>query len=130
MRRFKHIVLSILVVLLVIAGTVTIVLASGKIQTLIAQRVAYQLSKKTETEVQIESVKYYFPARAVVRGIYIEDQQQDTLAYVDKVVVGLFKPLFGHELFLIQLFSGAKACVFYPDVDIGAVAAEAYQISC
>ena len=92
MRRFKHIVLSILVVLLVIAGTVTIVLASGKIQTLIAQRVAYQLSKKTETEVQIESVKYYFPARAVVRGIYIEDQQQDTLAYVDKVYVH-FRPL-------------------------------------
>ncbi len=92
MKRVKHIVLSILVVLLVIAGSITIVLASGKIQTAIAHRVAYQLSQKMETDVQIESVKYYFPARVVARGIYIEDKQQDTLAYIDNLYVH-FRPL-------------------------------------
>ena len=78
----------LLAVLLVVAG----LLACDRVETQLARLTMSRLSEKTGTPMRIGSVSYRFPARLTLRDIYIEDQQQDTLAYVHEVYAH-FSPL-------------------------------------
>lgn len=57
-------------------------LMSDRVQTAAVRLVAEEFSRAFGTRATIEEMEYHFPARVAIRGIYIEDQQHDTLVYV------------------------------------------------
>ena len=92
MKRFLYIFGVVIVgLILTIVGSF-FVITSDKVGTAIAQRVVDNFSGTLGVEAHIGSVEYHFPARLTLRGIYVEDQQKDTLVYLDEVYVH-FKPL-------------------------------------
>ena len=92
MKRFLYIFGVVIVGLILTIVGLFFVITSDKVGTAIAQRVVDNFSGTLGVEAHIGSVEYHFPARLTLRGIYVEDQQKDTLVYLDEVYVH-FKPL-------------------------------------
>lgn len=63
------------------------------IQTKIAHYTASRLSKQLDTEIRIDKVAMNFVDNATIKGIYIEDQRQDTLLYskIISIDIAFFK---------------------------------------
>ena len=59
------------------------------IQTSILHRITSAVSDKTKTTVEIENIRISFPKSVVVRGVYLDDLQQDTLLYAGSIKVNL-----------------------------------------
>lgn len=81
-----------------------------KIQTAVTNQVTKSLSKSLNTKVQIDRVDLDFFKTGVLENIYIEDQQQDTLLYADRLAtnIGVFS-LFQRNIFLNSVeLTGAK----------------------
>lgn len=64
-------------------------LRTSKAQTWLTKGVAGYLSAKLKTKVEVRGVDIEFFKKVVLEGIYIEDQQCDTLLYLDKLKVGI-----------------------------------------
>jgi len=65
---------------LIVAGIIQIPFVQNKIVNFATTFV----SNKTQTRVEIEHVSIAFPKSLVIKGIYLEDSQQDTLLYAGK----------------------------------------------
>lgn len=77
------ILLSSIALLLIVIALVQI----PAIQQKITQKAISFLREKIKTEVTLESLYISFPKNIVVEGLYLEDQQRDTLLYVGKLSV-------------------------------------------
>lgn len=77
-----YIVAVLMVSLLLVSSMLVAVLTSDKVETAAVRLAAEELSRALGTRATVEAVEYRFPARIAIRGVYIEDQQQDTLAYI------------------------------------------------
>src|SRR5699024_2103127 len=79
-------------------------LRTPKVQTFITQKITTQLSEQLNTTISIKGVDIDFIKKVVLEGIYLEDQQQDTLLYADRlrVDIGLFA-LFGKKIVLDEI---------------------------
>lgn len=83
----KKIVKIFLIVFLVFAGLILLsfaVLHSNKVQTYLTQKIASRYSEKLDTHITISSVDFGFFNKLVLRDIYIEDQNADTLITISK----------------------------------------------
>ena len=83
LKRLGKIIGVALLVLLLLVVVVAFALTREKVQTKLAYRAAGWLSEKLDTKVSIQNVKIDFLKRAHLEGLYIEDQNSDTLAYID-----------------------------------------------
>ena len=92
MRRVLYIVAVVLVSLLLVGGMLVAVLMSPRVETAAVRLVTAELSRNLGTKIQVGSVEYQFPARLTLNDVLVEDQQQDTLAYVGNLYAH-FKPL-------------------------------------
>lgn len=90
--------------LLVLVGILYFLLRTPKVQTFITQKITTQLSDQLQTKLSIEGVDIDFFKKVVLEGIYLEDQQQDTLLYADRLRadIGIFA-LFGKEIVLDEI---------------------------
>lgn len=81
-----------------------LLLRMPQVQTFITQKITVQLSEQLGTTVQIKGVDIDFVKKVVLEGIYLEDQQQDTLLYAEKlrVDIGLFA-LLGKKIVLDEI---------------------------
>jgi hypothetical protein len=79
----------ILVVILALVVLLFVALQIPKVQTFAAQKGAQYLSNTLNTRVEIESFTTDFRNSIVLKGVYIEDQQQDTLWYSQRLGVDL-----------------------------------------
>jgi len=59
------------------------------IQTRIVQSATSFVSDKTHTRVEIKNVSITFPKTVVLKGLYLEDTQKDTLVYAGEVKVNI-----------------------------------------
>ncbi|HOK35881.1 MAG TPA: hypothetical protein PLR72_01305, partial [Paludibacteraceae bacterium] len=64
---------------------VFILLQNSKVQNSITQTLVKELSQKLNTKVSVGEVHIKLLNRLVINDFYIEDQQKDTLLYVNKV---------------------------------------------
>lgn len=99
---------------------VTIALAvgflhSGRIQTAAVRLATEELSSGLNTVVRIGGVKYQFPMRITLNDIYIEDQQQDTLLYIQHLYTR-FSPL-----------ALSEGRLTFPSIDLSYVRANVYR---
>ncbi|MGY6562118.1 MAG: translocation/assembly module TamB domain-containing protein [Luteibaculaceae bacterium] len=79
----------LIVVALSVATMLYLLSISGTLQTRVAQWVASYMSKQLDTEVQIKSIKVRPFKTLNLQGVYVADQQHDTLFYLGKLEVDL-----------------------------------------
>ena len=84
--RKTLIVISIIIgsLLLILSGSV-LVLCHHRVQTSIANRIASNLSQRLAVEVNIGKIHYKPLSRMIVDSIYMSDQKNDTLLFVEQV---------------------------------------------
>lgn len=69
------------------------------VQTWLVGRVTSYLSNKLQTDVEIRSVNISFFNKLVLKGVYVQDLDKDTLLYANYISIGINKlPLFGRPL--------------------------------
>lgn len=82
--------LTILLVLLaLLIGGGYVALRSPKVQTKITQYIAQYFSDEWQTGVSVQGVDIGFFNRVILEGVYVQDLKGDTLAYVDRLQLGL-----------------------------------------
>lgn len=79
-------VASFTVILLIAAY---LIFRSAQIQTRLTQALAALLSDQLATRVEVGGVDVDFPNYLVIEQLYVEDQHTDTLAYIDRLSLGL-----------------------------------------
>lgn len=89
---------------MLILTTALLLLKSSKIQTALVELVTEKLSKDTGTEFTIGKVDYHFLNHIEIDQIYIEDQQQDTLLFIDTLQLTFsFKRLLKKQVIVREL---------------------------
>jgi hypothetical protein len=73
------------VILMLVALSVAIQIPA--VQNAIVQKAVTFLHSKIGTEVRLAHVSLSFPKKVVLEGLYLEDQQQDTLLYIGELAV-------------------------------------------
>ena len=91
-KRALYIIGVLLVSLLLVGGTLVATLMSDRVETAAVQLVTRELARTFGTNAHIGNVSYHFPARVLLKDVYIEDKQGDTLAYISEAYAH-FKPL-------------------------------------
>jgi hypothetical protein len=81
-------------------------LQNSFIQTWLTQKVAGFISEKLQAKVSIQSVDIEFFKTIVLEGVYVEDQNQDTLTYVQKLKASL------------ELFAFSQNTLFFDEIFI------------
>ena len=104
MRKTLVVISIIIGSLLLILGGSVLVLCHHRVQTTIANHVASNLSKRLAVEVKIGKIHYRPLSRLVVDSIYMSDQQNDTLLFVEQLDA-TFHPLqlFDNRLDITQV---------------------------
>ncbi len=72
-------------VFLIATGSAWWALQHSRVQTYLTQRLASHFSEKTGTNIRIGKVDIAFFSRVILKDVLIEDQQADTLLYVQSV---------------------------------------------
>ncbi|HEY3401826.1 MAG TPA: translocation/assembly module TamB domain-containing protein [Ohtaekwangia sp.] len=76
-------IISVLVLLLMVAGIIQIPAVQNRIVT---EAVSF-VQKKIKTEVRLDYISLSFPDNIILTGLYLEDQSSDTLLYAGKLEV-------------------------------------------
>ncbi|MBL7765682.1 MAG: translocation/assembly module TamB domain-containing protein [Chitinophagaceae bacterium] len=85
MKRLLKILGYTLLVILLLVVVAVWMLSRERYQNLLVKRVAKYLSEKMHTRVEVAHVKFGFFNQFDIQGVYIEDQQKDTLAYIGTI---------------------------------------------
>ncbi|MDY6802089.1 MAG: translocation/assembly module TamB domain-containing protein [Bacteroidota bacterium] len=78
-----------LVIFIVIPATAYFVLQNNNVQTYIIQKVAKTISENLNAKFQVESVNYRFFNKIVLKNVFIEDQQKDSLLFAKEIIANL-----------------------------------------
>ena len=91
-KRFLYIASVLVVSLLVVGSVLFATVISDRVETRVLQFFAEELSETFGINARVETVEFRLPAKMTIRGIYIEDQQRDTLLYIGEAYAQ-FSPL-------------------------------------
>jgi hypothetical protein len=91
-KKRKKIGYFILLLLLVVGAALVTAFYSSSFQTILAKKYLNYLQKQLHTTITLDNVDIEFFDDVVIHKLYIEDQHQDTLLYVQelRVDIGLF----------------------------------------
>ncbi|PTB94322.1 hypothetical protein C9994_12215 [Marivirga lumbricoides] len=99
MKKFGKILLYIIGSILLLLILVVLSLRLPIVQQKITDFATNYVSDKTNTEVNIDRLYISFLGEAVVEGIYLEDQQKDTLLYTKSILVDVaWGPAFSGDI--------------------------------
>jgi hypothetical protein len=103
-KKYKRIISRLLVTLLIIVILPPIIISFPFVQTCIVKQISGQLSEQLQTRISVESVNISFFNRVRIKGIYVEDLDNDTLMYVSRMDATIGNlPLNGRPLKLNKL---------------------------
>jgi len=89
LKRFLRILRNTLLILIGLVVALVLALNLTPVQNWVARQAARILSDKLKTEVRVGSVRIDIRNRAVLRGLYVEDQRGDTLLYAGQAELRL-----------------------------------------
>lgn len=94
-----------------------LVLKSDQLQRKLISIVTESLSDKVNSKVSLNSIEWNFPNSFVLKDVYVEDQSQDTLLFVDrtKVTINLLQLLNARVSFRTIQLTGMEAHVNQKD---------------
>lgn len=99
MKKFGKILLYIIGSILLLLILVVLSLRLPVVQQKLTDYATNYVSDKTNTEVRIDRLYISFLGEAVVEGIYLEDQQKDTLLYTKSILVDVaWGPAFSGDI--------------------------------
>jgi hypothetical protein len=84
-RRFLKIIRNVVIALLLLGLIGYFAIQQPGFQTWLTQRVASYLSKELGTKVTLGRIEVDLWARLLIKDLYIEDQHQDTLAFIPEL---------------------------------------------
>lgn len=87
-KKTSKILLIIATSVVILLITPFILLQNNKIQNFIVDLLTRELSEKYQTNISIGSIDYRFFNQLKMQQLYVEDQQGDTLLYVDRLNAG------------------------------------------
>jgi hypothetical protein len=90
-KRIWKITRNTLIVLILLFVALFFAIRLPSVQTWITQRAAAYLSGELGTRVEVGRVEIDLWARLVIKDLYVEDQHQDTLAYINSIAVRNYK---------------------------------------
>lgn len=97
-KKFKILIITAAAITLLLAAPFILLQFSG-IQNSVANYIAYSLSKKLDTRIEIGRVDYRFFNKLALTDLYIEDQSQDTLLHAGRLTTAFeFRSLFTKQL--------------------------------
>ncbi|GLR18475.1 translocation/assembly module TamB domain-containing protein [Portibacter lacus] len=88
-KKISKLTLKILAGIIILVILLLALLRLPFVQTKIAHFATTQLSKQLNTKVAIDKVAMNFVDAASIKGIYIEDQKQDTLLYAKEIFIDI-----------------------------------------
>lgn len=86
-KRIWKITRNTLIVLILLFVALFFAIRLPSVQTWITQRAASYLSSELGTRVEVGRVEIDLWARLVIKDLYVEDQHQDTLAYIKSIAL-------------------------------------------
>jgi hypothetical protein len=86
-KRFVKILRNIFLTLVALIAIAAVLINMSSVQTYLAQYATKKLSEKLHTNVWVKNVRINLLNNVLLEGLYIEDQQKDTLAYIGKAQV-------------------------------------------
>lgn len=92
MRKVWRIACVILLLVGLLAGAVTLLLRSGRVQTAVIRMVTEQLSRRLDADIRISRFKFRFLNRLQLEEVYMSDQQGDTLLWIPRMDIR-FNPM-------------------------------------
>ncbi|MBK7959010.1 MAG: hypothetical protein IPK03_13500 [Bacteroidetes bacterium] len=105
-KHVRNIILILLGLILLIWVFIFFLIKSPKFQSFLVHQTATFLSDKFHAEVKVDRVELVFFKTAAIHHVLIRDQHRDTLAYIEKLNVG------------ISLFSIIKKKLFFNDIQL------------
>ncbi|MDV7187135.1 translocation/assembly module TamB domain-containing protein [Lutibacter sp. TH_r2] len=84
-KRFKKILVRILITLLLLLAVTSILLAIPSVQTYLGNRATIYLQKEFDVDINVEKVDLSFLGSVQLKEIFIKDHHQDSLIYVDNL---------------------------------------------
>ncbi|MBX7053143.1 MAG: translocation/assembly module TamB domain-containing protein [Flavobacteriales bacterium] len=90
LRKTLKILRNVLIVLILLFGAIYFSLFIPAVQTWVSQRVASYLSEELGAKVTIGRVEIDLWAKLSITDLYVEDQKQDTLAFIPKLTVNSY----------------------------------------
>ena len=104
-QRVKKIIIRLAITLISLVVLLFILFQFTFFQTFLARVASAYLSSELNTTIYVEKVRFHFLTSAEVEGLYIEDQNEDTLFYSKHTTVALsnigsVKPLYGFSFYL------------------------------
>nr|NQU90138.1 translocation/assembly module TamB domain-containing protein [Bacteroidota bacterium] len=88
-KRTIRILIRIFAIILGILLMIVFLLNTSPVQTLITGKICAYLEDKIGTPVDVGSVKITFPKAIKISGVYLQDQQDDTLLYLGELKVDI-----------------------------------------
>jgi hypothetical protein len=101
-KKTRKILMILISTIILMIGTFYFVLQSRWVQTAIISVITKNISEKTNAEFTIERVSFAFFDRLILNEVYISDQKQDTLLYVDKLIAGIESFSFSKQYLAIR----------------------------
>ncbi|MBR0310509.1 MAG: translocation/assembly module TamB domain-containing protein [Paludibacteraceae bacterium] len=89
MKRLAYIVSIVVICILMVAYMLSLLVRNGEVQTAAVRWLAAEVSKAVKAEVDVRHVEYRFFNTLHIEGLYVSDQQGDTLAYISSVDVSM-----------------------------------------
>jgi len=84
-------------VILIIPILLYLIFLSSTVQTYLSNKIADKLSQQTNTPIHVEGVDFSPLKNLILKGVYVEDYKQDTLAYIKKLSVSVDSINFGNK---------------------------------
>ncbi|WP_188360822.1 translocation/assembly module TamB domain-containing protein [Flavobacterium orientale] len=88
-RKVLKIFLWILGSIVFVFLLLVILLQVPAVQNFVKEKAVSYLEEKIQTKVSIDKIEIGLPKNVIVEGIYLQDQQKDTLLYGEKVLVNI-----------------------------------------
>ena len=88
-RRIFRITLTTVLVILGIILLILVLIQTGPVQNYGRGKIEAYLEKKLQTKVRIGNLYIDFPARIIIKNIYLEDRRKDTLISGGKIEVDI-----------------------------------------
>lgn len=87
-KLYKYFII-VTVVLILVPSVIYLLLRSSEVQTFVAKRITGYISEELKSTISVGKVNFSFLNKLVLENILINDQNNDTLLYIPKVMAGI-----------------------------------------
>jgi translocation and assembly module TamB len=86
-KKFFKVVGWIVGIILLLLISIILLIRLPGVQNQLTQKAVHFLEDKIGTKVELQNIFISFPKKIVLEGLYLEDQAQDTLLYIDQLSI-------------------------------------------